>query len=248
MIGAQSSRLKTAPKAIDYIFNTTKTTSELCDSQYLDLEEPLDAWDSHPMHHTDKERQFIHAMLCPYGDKVPTIEELKALAKGVMNLFNEYPLFTAIHVDHPQSPHIHVLMHPRNVFTDKVWQQSPKDLVNQKKSLSKLLKELNLYGLTHNSADRIQEDMNITNISTTILGSYNEQYLDEFADNDEMDLDVLDCSDIIMLNTVNSSLLSNIWELCHPLPKEPIFTKITNGIEACDLLKSKEFTYVKKIR
>ena len=44
------------------------------------------AWSVHPMHNTEKERLFLHAMLCPYGDRIPSTNELKKIVKGLMEI------------------------------------------------------------------------------------------------------------------------------------------------------------------
>lgn len=148
MIGAQSSRLKTVDAAIQYIFNQKKSSPSLWSEQYLDIDSPLESWNAHPMHNTDKERKFLHAILCPYGDYIPTQKDMREIVNGLFTVFDGHPLLTAIHTDHPQSPHIHVLIHPRNISTNKVWQQSPQKLKDQKVLITDILESMGLYGIT----------------------------------------------------------------------------------------------------
>ncbi|MFR6482719.1 MAG: hypothetical protein ACLUPK_05625 [Veillonella sp.] len=64
MIGSQSSRLKTANEAIDYIFSPSKTDKELCDGRCLLASHPHESWQAHPFNQTPHARllymRFFH--------------------------------------------------------------------------------------------------------------------------------------------------------------------------------------------
>lgn len=253
MIGAQSARLNTPNKAIDYIFNKKKTSPNLCSDQYLDLNDPFGAWSVHPMHNTEKERLFLHAMLCPYGDRIPSTNELKKIVKGLMEIFDGYPMFSAIHTDHPSSPHIHLLIHPRNIITEKVWQQSPGDLRRQKKAISSILTNLGLYGT-------LSQDQDISNQDDT--KSIDEINFDLLVDDsmiEDYSYDVNDSTDKKPLLTVKqlpdeSSVdwperpVMSLINLITNKNKLVIYDSIENGVEFADMKIMEDFNYVKKIR
>lgn len=248
MIGAQSARLKTPNEAIDYIFNKKKTSSDLCSEQYLDLETPLEAWSVHPMHKTEKERLFLHAMLCPYGDRIPSTNELKKIVKGLMEVFDGYPIFTAIHTDHPSSPHIHVLIHPRNIFTDKVWQQSPSDLRHQKEVISSILTNLGLYGtLPQNQGETTTKD----DISFDLLE--NDSLFDDYShdeddwSNENLLLNVKHVPKVSIPISQEKSIAA-LMRITSLPTNQVIYDSIENGIEFADMKIMEDFNYVKKIR
>lgn len=248
MIGAQSARLKTPNEAIDYIFNKKKTSSDLCSEQYLDLETPLEAWSVHPMHKTEKERLFLHAMLCPYGDRIPSTNELKEIVKGLMEVFYGYPIFTAIHTDHPSSPHIHFLIHPRNIFTDKVWQQSPSDLRHQKEVISSILTNLGLYGiLPQNQGETTTKD----DISFDLLE--NDSLFDDYShdeddwSNENLLLNVKHVPKVSIPISQEKSIAA-LMRITSPPTNQVIYDSIENGIEFADMKIMEDFNYVKKIR
>ena len=248
MIGAQSARLKTPNEAIDYIFNKKKTSSDLCSEQYLDLDTPLEAWSVHPMHNTEKERLFLHAMLCPYGDRIPSTNELKEIVKGLMEVFDGYPIFSAIHTDHPASPHIHVLIHPRNIFTDKVWQQSPSDLRHQKEAISSILTNLGLYGtLPQNQGKTPPRD----DISFDILETNNlfDDYSHDEDDwhNENRLLSVKHVPKVSFPISQKKSIAA-LMEIISPPTNQVIYDLIENGVEFADTKIMEDFNYVKKIR
>ena len=248
MIGAQSARLKTPNEAIDYIFNKKKTSSDLCSEQYLDLDTPLEAWSVHPMHNTEKERLFLHAMLCPYGDRIPSTNELKEIVKGLMEVFDGYPIFSAIHTDHPASPHIHVLIHPRNIFTDKVWQQSPSDLRHQKEAISSILTNLGLYGtLPQNQGKTPPRD----DISFDILETNNlfDDYSHDEDDwnNENLLLNVKHVPKVSIPISHEKSIAALMGIISTP-SNQVIYDSIENGIEFADIKIMEDFNYVKKIK
>lgn len=248
MIGAQSARLKTPNEAIDYIFNKKKTSSDLCSEQYLDLDTPLEAWSVHPMHNTEKERLFLHAMLCPYGDRIPSTNELKEIVKGLMEVFDGYPIFSAIHTDHPASPHIHVLIHPRNIFTDKVWQQSPSDLRHQKEAISSILTNLGLYGtLPQNQGKTPPRD----DISFDILETNNlfDDYSHDEDDwnNENLLLNVKHVPKVSIPISHEKSIAA-LMGIISPPSNQVIYDSIENGIEFADIKIMEDFNYVKKIK
>ncbi|MCB6805930.1 hypothetical protein NE466_08845 [Veillonella parvula] len=253
MIGAQSARLKTPNEAIDYIFNKKKTSSDLCSEQYLDLDTPLEAWSVHPMHKTEKERLFLHAMLCPYGDRIPSTNELKEIVKGLMEVFDGYPMFSAIHTDHPSSPHIHILIHPRNIFTDKVWQQSPSDLRHQKKAISSILTNLGLYGtLPQNQCASNQGETNPRDdISFDLLETDNffDDYSNDEGDwsNENLSLNVKHVPKVSTPISQEKPIAALMGIISTPT-NQVIYDLIENGVEFADMKIVEDFNYVKKIR
>ena len=144
MIGSQSSRLKTANEAIDYIFNPSKTDKELCDGRCLLASHPHESWQAHPFNQTPHARLFIHAILSPirkFENDVTEFDEAAfvGLAEDLRNCIDSYPTLTAIHTKHKGRPHIHLLIHPTNMKTGKKWQQSKNDLKILKETINKLL-------------------------------------------------------------------------------------------------------------
>lgn len=144
MIGSQSSRLKTANEAIDYIFSPSKTDKELCDGRCLLASHPHESWQAHPFNQTPHARLFIHAILSPirkFENDVTEFDETAfiRLAEDLRNCIDSYPTLTAIHTKHKGRPHIHLLIHPTNMKTGKKWQQSKNDLKILKETINKLL-------------------------------------------------------------------------------------------------------------
>lgn len=228
MIGAQSSRLKTANDAIEYIFNSKKTTPDLCSEKYLDLDDPLASWSTHPMHKTEKERQFLHVLLCPYGEQIPSIAELKEIKKSVMEIFDEYPMFSSIHIDHASSPHIHLLIHPRNVFTDKVWQQSPSQLRRHKEAISNILTEFGLYGVLQQDEKSLTPN-DANSLDEVLFDLWEENYLFD----DSLHYDSNECDENIAKDLGLTSEIA--------FPKSPfqgVFTKASKQDLTKDCVKS----------
>lgn len=144
MIGSQSSRLKTANEAIDYIFSPSKTDKELCDGRCLLASHPHESWQAHPFNQTPHARLFIHAILSPIRKIENDVTEFDeeafvGLAEDLRNCIDSYPTLTAIHTKHKGRPHIHLLIHPTNMKTGKKWQQSKNDLKILKETIDKLL-------------------------------------------------------------------------------------------------------------
>lgn len=253
MIGAQSARLKTPNEAIEYIFNKKKTAPDLCSDQYLDLNDPLGSWSVHPMHNTEKERLFLHALLCPYGDHIPSTNELKEIVKGLMEVFDGYPIFSAIHTDHPSSPHIHVLIHPRNILTDKVWQQSPSDLKYQKEVISGILTNFGLYGTlpqnqcaSNQAETNLKDDISLDLLETdNLFDSYSHDEDDEH--NENLLLSVKHVSKVSIPIGQENSIAALMGILSIPT-NQVIYDSIENGIEFADMKIMEDFNYVKKIR
>ena len=253
MIGAQSARLKTPNKAIDYIFNKKKTSPNLCSDQYLDLNDPLRAWSVHPMHNTEKERLFLHAMLCPYGDHIPSTNELKKIVTSLMEVFDEYPIFSAIHTDHPASPHIHILIHPRNILTDKVWQQSPSDLKYQKEVISSILTNIGLSGiLPHNQCASTQaetilrDDIRFDLLETDNLFDAYSHDEDDWHNENHL-LSVKHVPKVSFPINQKKSIAA-LMEIISPPTNQVIYDLIENGVEFADTKIMEDFNYVKKIR
>lgn len=153
MIGSQSSRLKTPADAIKYIFNQSKTESDLCNSHFLIAEHPLTSWNTIPFNQTQTSRLFIHGVLSPAEkdeekgtnateDKGFDKKRFQKLAQNLMKALTPYPTLTAIHTKHKGRPHIHFLIHPTNVKSKKKWQQSPQELKVFKSTVNKCLTEL----------------------------------------------------------------------------------------------------------
>lgn len=253
MIGAQSARLKTPNEAIEYIFNQKKTALDLCSDQYLDLNDPLGSWSVHPMHNTEKERLFLHAMLCPYGDHIPSTNELKKIVTSLMEVFDGYPIFSAIHTDHPSSPHIHVLIHPRNILTDKVWQQSPSDLKYQKEVISSILTNFGLYGILPQNQCASNQDETILrdDISFDILETDNlfDPYSHDEDDghNENLLLSVKHVPKVSIPISQEKSIAA-LMEIISPPTNQVIYDLIENGVEFADTKIMEDFNYVKKIR
>lgn len=253
MIGAQSARLKTPNEAIEYIFNKKKTAPDLCSDQYLDLNDPLGSWSVHPMHNTEKERLFLHALLCPYGDHIPSTNELKEIVKGLMEVFDGYPIFSAIHTDHPSSPHIHVLIHPRNILTDKVWQQSPSDLKYQKEVISGILTNFGLYGTlpqnqcaSNQAETNLKDDISLDLLETdNLFDSYSHDEDDEH--NENLLLSVKHVSKVSIPIGQENSIAALMGILSIPT-NQVIYDSIENGIKFADMKIMEDFNYVKKIR
>lgn len=253
MIGAQSARLKTPNEAIEYIFNKKKTAPDLCSDQYLNLNDPLGSWSVHPMHNTEKERLFLHALLCPYGDHIPSTNELKEIVKGLMKVFDEYPIFSAIHTDHPSSPHIHVLIHPRNILTDKVWQQSPNDLKYQKEVISSILTNFGLYGIlpqnqcaSNQAETNLKDDISFDLLETdNLFDSYSHD--EDDGHNENLLLSVKHVSKVSIPIGQENSIAALMGILSIPT-NQVIYDSIENGIEFADMKIMEDFNYVKKIR
>lgn len=244
MIGCQSSRLKTVDDAIQYIFNPKKGNPSLWDEQYLDINSPVAAWKTHPMHNTTMERKFIHALLCPYGNHIPSQSDMKIIVKKIFKVFSEYPLLTAIHTDHFKSPHIHMLIHPRNILTNKVWQQTSQNLKEQKRSLTVTLKSLGLYGIsqdqhTNQSTSDIKQD---TKADSCITTTNDNRYITYQATNDTHfhTIKVYDES------SFNSSQI--LMDLFTNPPKPVIYDFIENGFDSLDISIMEEPKYVKRIK
>lgn len=253
MIGAQSARLKTPNEAIDYIFNKKKTSLDLCSDQYLDLNNPLESWSVHPMHDTEKERLFLHAMLCPYGDRIPSTNELKEIVKGLMDIFDGYPMFSAIHTDHPSSPHIHILIHPRNIFTDKVWQQSPSDLKHQKKAISSILTNLGLYGtlpqdqcVSNQGKTSSKDDISFNLLETDNLFDDYSHDEDDWR-NEKLLLNIRHVPKVSIPINQKKSIVA-LMGIISPPTNQVIYDSIENGIEFADIKIMEDFNYVKKIK
>lgn len=244
MIGAQSSRLKTIDAAIQYIFNRQKSSPTLWAEQYLDIDNPLESWNAHPMHNTDKERKFLHAILCPYGKHTPNQKDMKEIVEGLFKVFDGHPLFTAIHTDHPQSPHIHILIHPRNISTNKVWQQSPQKLKDQKTLITSILESMGLYGITQtNKKYIIPSSPHLTEIN---IGCQNVELPPPLI---QLEAD----STTTHINKTTSSLLTSdsVGYLINILQHQDnliIYNSIKNGIETMNLSLMEDTQYVKRIK
>ena len=143
MMGAQSSRLKTADDAIKYIFDERKTENELQGEQYLSLLQPQQAWHFLDEENHENSRQFIHGMICPGGKQ--SVADLMTMMKELCGYYEEYAMLYAVHNDKPSHVHAHFLIHPINVITRKRWQQSPKQFYQLLDFLNESLKK---YGFT----------------------------------------------------------------------------------------------------
>ena len=253
MIGAQSARLKTPNEAIEYLFNQKKTAPDLCSDQYLDLNDPLGSWSVHPMHNTEKERLFLHAILCPYGDHIPSTNELKKIVTSLMEVFDGYPIFSAIHTDHPSSPHIHILIHPRNIWTNKVWQQSPSDLKYQKEVISSILTNFGLYGIlpqnqcaSNQDETILRDDISFDLLETDSLFDAYSHDEDDWHNENHL-LSVKHVPKVYFPISQKKSIAA-LMEIISPPTNQVIYDLIENGVEFADTKIMEDFNYVKKIR
>lgn len=242
MIGCQSSRLKTVDDAIKYIFNKEKSDPSLWNEQYLDIDSPVAAWKTHPMHNTTMERKFIHALLCPYGNHIPSQSDMKIIVKELFKIFDEYPLLTAIHTDHFKSPHIHMLIQPRNILTNKVWQQTPQDLKEQKRSLTVILESLGLYGIgQHKHLNQSTSDVErAPNPDSSITTIYDNSCT---ASPSTIETHYIKSYDETSLNS--SQVLLNLF--AKP-PNLVIYDSIENGFDSMDITIMEDQKYVQRIK
>ena len=242
MIGCQSSRLKTVDDAIQYIFNKEKSDPSLWNEQYLDIDSPVAAWKTHPMHNTTMERKFIHALLCPYGNHIPSQSDMKIIVKELFKIFDEYPLLTAIHTDHFKSPHIHMLIQPRNILTNKVWQQTPQDLKEQKRSLTVILESLGLYGIgQHKHLNQSTSDVaRAPNPDSSITTIYDNSCT---ASPSTIETHYIKSYDETSLNS--SQVLLNLF--AKP-PNLVIYDSIENGFDSMDITIMEDQKYVQRIK
>lgn len=242
MIGCQSSRLKTVDDAIKYIFNKEKSDPSLWNEQYLDIDSPVAAWKTHPMHNTTMERKFIHALLCPYGNHIPSQSDMKIIVKELFKIFDEYPILTAIHTDHFKSPHIHMLIQPRNILTNKVWQQTPQDLKEQKRSLTVILESLGLYGIgQHKHLNQSTSDVErAPNPDSSITTIYDNSCT---ASPSTIETHYIKSYDETSLNS--SQVLLNLF--AKP-PNLVIYDSIENGFDSMDITIMEDQKYVQRIK
>lgn len=163
-----SKRLPAVKDVLDYIMDSSKTSPDLTCTRYLSNTNPLDSWfsfdeDTEPRKDA---RKYIHGIVSPIPSDEVSEATYMLLAKELMLLIHDYPMIVTIHRDKPKHIHLHFLIHPFNVDTEKRWQQSKKDLREFKIQLNKILEKhgfhpINGYGLN-------QEDDNSPIYETSI--------------------------------------------------------------------------------
>lgn len=150
LIGGRSKRLSSAPRAIRYILNKEKVGTWPVFCQYLSETDPEHSWLAQNSikanHNAEQARPYHHGVIipAPLGDASPTPETFKDIFATIAAFFSDYPLLAAVHRDRPDRLHMHYLIHPRNIETDKCYQLSSKGLNELKCTLNQLFNEIEI--------------------------------------------------------------------------------------------------------
>lgn len=157
LITSKTSRLKTPQDALDYITDKQKTSDALTVAKFLQKKHLEKSWNAHLGTTKEKDRTFIHAIISPGGEV--TKKKVLKLANDLMNLYSNFPTVATVHTDKPNHLHIHLLINPKDISTNKKWQQSRSAFYDILKAVNDKLTANGFEKLAHHLSDTDNEDI-----------------------------------------------------------------------------------------